>query len=460
MTNIEQWPVSRPIPYARNARKIPQKAVDKVASSIAEFGFQQPIVVDTKGVIIAGHTRLLAAKKLALETVPVHIAVGLTEGQVKAYRLMDNRSHQESDWDLGLVEAELADLRALTVDLSLTGFDAAELADLLDEEDTPEPPSVDEDAGLEVQEVVVSRRGDLWRLGDHLLLCGDSTDRNAVAALMGAERASLCFTSPPYGQQRDYTQGIQDWDGLMRGVFANLPMADDGQVLVNLGLIHRDGEVVPYWEEWIAWMQGQGWRRFGWYVWDQGPGMPGDWAGRLAPSFEFVFHFNRTSRRPNKIVPCKHAGIDTHSRRDGSSTAMRGKDGEVGEWSQAGSVTQDFRIADSVIRVMRHKGRIGEGIDHPAVFPVALPEQMMLAYTNPGDIVFEPFGGSGTTILAAQRQGRRARVVEVAPEYADVAIRRFQQNYDSVPISLAATGQSFDEVSNERSEKNHAILAS
>ncbi|MFO2171358.1 hypothetical protein QOU18_29160, partial [Pseudomonas aeruginosa] len=101
----------------------------------------------------------------------------------------------------------------------------------------------------------------------------------------------LCFTSPPYGNQRDYTSGgITDWDGLMRGVFAHLPMAGDGQVLVNLGLIHRDNEVIPYWDAWLGWMRSQGWRRFAWYVWDQGPGMPGDWQGRLAPSFEFVFH--------------------------------------------------------------------------------------------------------------------------------------------------------------------------
>jgi DNA modification methylase len=230
----------------------------------------------------------------------------------------------------------------------------------------------------------------------------------------------------------------------MRGVFAQLPMADDGQVLVNLGLIHRDNEVIPYWDGWLSWMRQQGWRRFAWYVWDQGPGMPGDWQGRLAPSFEFVFHFNRSSRKPNKIVPCKHAGQESHLRADGSSTAMRGKDGEVGGWTHKGQPTQDTRIPDSVIRVMRHKGKIGQDIDHPAVFPVALPEFAIEAYTDAGDIVFEPFGGSGTTMLAAQRTGRICRSVEIAPEYVDVAIKRFQQNHPGVPVTLLATGQSFD----------------
>lgn len=178
--------------------------------------------------------------------------------------------------------------------------------------------------------------------------------------------------------------------------------------------------------------------------------MPGDWAGRFAPSFEFVFHFNRESRKPNKIVPCKHAGQESHLRADGSSTAMRGKDGEVGGWTHKGLPTQDTRIPDSVIRVMRHKGKIGQDIDHPAVFPVALPEFVIEAYTDAGDIVFEPFGGSGTTMLAAERTGRICCSVEIAPQYVDVAIKRFQQNHPGIPVTLIATGQSFEQVAAER----------
>lgn len=288
-------------------------------------------------------------------------------------------------------------------------------------------------------------------LGEHRLICGDATDAAVITTLMAGQQADLCFTSPPYANQRNYTSGgIADWDVLMRGVFGNLPMAGDGQVLVNLGLVHRDSEVVPYWDAWIGWMRAQGWRRFGWYVWDQGPGMPGDWMGRLGPSFEFVFHFNREARRPNKTVACKFAGKDEHLRPDGTSTSMRGKDGVRGSWTHEGKVTQDTRIPDSVIRVMRHKGTIGKGIDHPAVFPVALPEFVIEAYSDAGDIVFEPFGGSGTTMLAAQRTGRLCRSVEIAPEYVDVAIKRFQQNFPEVPVTLQSTGQSFEAVSAER----------
>jgi DNA modification methylase len=236
-------------------------------------------------------------------------------------------------------------------------------------------------------------------------------------------------------------------------------LREDAQILVNLGLVHRDNEWQPYWDGWIAWMRAQGWRRFGWYVWDQAVTVPGDWAGRLAPRHEFVFHFNRRARKPNKIVPCKWAGHETHLRADGSSTAMRGKDGAVGAWCHAGLPTQDFRIPDSVIAVTRQRGRIGEGIDHPAVFPVGLPQFFIEAYTDTGEIVLEPFAGSGTTILAGELTGRRVRAVELAPAYVDVALTRWRQHHpDRVPV-LQESGQSFDEVAAERLGKTAETAA-
>lgn len=463
---IEMWPLDRLIPYARNARTHSETQVAQIAASIIEFGFTAPLLVSDDGGILAGHGRLAAARKLHLDAVPVVVLDHLTPTQRRAYILADNQLALQAGWDQELLAVELADLSAAGFDLALTGFSDDELADLLgdieDAERADEAATIAEPEDEDIPDAPatpVSQPGDIWQLGAHRLICGDSTDPAVVAALMADDQARLCFTSPPYGQQRNYTQGIADWDALMRGVFANLPMAGDGQVLVNLGLIHRDNEVIPYWDGWIGWMRTQGWRRFGWYVWDQGPGMPGDWAGRLAPSFEFVFHFNRESRKPHKIVPCKHAGQDSHLRADGSSTAMRGKDGEVGGWTHAGQPTQDFRIPDSVIRVMRHKGKIGRDIDHPAVFPVALPEHILLAYSDPGDVVFEPFGGSGTTILAAQKTNRVARAIELAPSYTDVAVKRFQQNHPDIPVTLLATGQTFAEVESERLENTDASLA-
>ncbi|CAK0775330.1 Methyltransferase (modular protein) [Gammaproteobacteria bacterium] len=365
-----------------------------------EFGWTCPILTDGKNGIVAGQGRWEATRRMGLAEVPVIELGHLTPHQKRAYVLADNRLALDAGWDEEMLALELAELSEAGFDLGLTGFNEAEIERLLAEdmsveEQHQEAGEADEDIP-EVPAEPVSRTGDIWQLGQHMLICGDASNPEVVFTLMAGKQATLCFTSPPYGNQRDYQSGgISDWDNLMRGVFAHLPMVADGQVLVNLGLIHRENEVITYWDGWLNWMRTQGWRRFGLYVWDQGPGMPGSWAGRLAPSFEFVFHFNRQSRNPNKTVPCKFAGQETHLRADGSSTAMRGKDGKVGGWTHAGLPTQDHRIPDSVIRIMRHKGGIGEGIDHPAVFPVALPEFVINAYTAPGDVVYEPFCGSG-----------------------------------------------------------------
>ncbi|ARU21572.1 membrane protein [Ralstonia solanacearum] len=459
MLNVEYRKVAALIPYVRNPRTHSDEQVARIAASIVEYGWTNPVLVDGGNGVIAGHGRLAAARKLGMETVPVIELAHLSPTQKRALILADNRIALDAGWDEELLALEFAELADAGYDLALTGFNEAEIDALLaenvgDDEDGNGTEEGEADAADDVpvaSAMPVSRPGDVWALGEHRLICGDATHASVIDALMAGQQADLCFTSPPYANQRNYTTGgIADWDVLMCGVFGNVPMAADGQILVNLGLVHRDSEVVPYWDGWLGWMRTQGWRRFGWYVWDQGPGMPGDWMGRLAPSFEFVFHFNREARRPNKTVPCKYAGQDEHLRADGTSTSMRGKDGAVGGWTHKGRVTQDTRIPDSVIRVMRHKGKIGRDIDHPAVFPVALPAFVIEAYSDAGDIVFEPFCGSGTTMLAAQRTGRLCRSVEIAPEYVDVAIKRFEQNFPEVPVTLISTGQTFEAVAAER----------
>src|SRR5712692_9180848 len=173
--------IGKVIPYARNSRKIPERAIDKVAASIKEFGWRQAIVVDKDFVIICGHTRLLAAKKLGFQQVPVHVADNLTSAQVKAYRLMDNRSHEEADWDLELLGPELEELKGLDFDLELTGFDEREIDDLLAD------PDLDDRANLvpDLPENPLSKLNDLWRCGPHRILCSDATSPEAVARLLG-----------------------------------------------------------------------------------------------------------------------------------------------------------------------------------------------------------------------------------------------------------------------------------
>ena len=449
--SVEHWPLDRLRAYARNPHTHSDAQVAQIAASIVEFGWTNPVLVAGDGTVIAGHGRLDAARRLGLSMVPVLVLDHLSEAQRRAYVIADNKLALNAGWNDELLAAELHARTGEGFNLELTGFDETELDRLmapLDDEagaggdatdatdDAPEPPRNP-----------VSRSGDLWRMGEHRLLCGDSTDGAAIARLMESERAALLFTSPPYGNQRNYTTGgIGDWEALMRGVFGRLDevMAQDGQVLVNLGMIHRDNEWQPYWNGWLDWMRASGWRRFGFYVWDQGPGLPGDWNGRLAPAFELLFHFNRQTRKPNKIVPCKWAGHinDSHG-------GMRGKDGTVGKWTHAGQGVQETRIPDNVLRITRHKAR-GIETEHPAVFPVALPEFVMNTYCDQNDIVFEPFAGSGTTLVAGERAGRRVRAIELAPEYVDVALLRWRQLFPSSAVVLDGDGQSFEAVAAER----------
>ncbi|MBU8541847.1 site-specific DNA-methyltransferase [Falsiroseomonas tokyonensis] len=469
-------PVAELRAHPGNARVHGAVQIEQIKASMLAFGFTNPLLVDEAGVLIAGHGRLEAAVALGIEKVPTIVLRHLSAAQKEALRLADNRIAENATWDQALLRDALAEVQAAPdLDLGTLGFSAAELDDILaaagdavSDGDAPEAlsaPAVQgggdgaaeteaaaeddpADAESDPPRQAVTRPGDLWLLGEHRLLCGDGTDAASVARVMGADRAALLFTSPPYGNQRTYTTGgVLDWDALMQGVFQHLDRAvrADAQLLVNLGLIHRDSEWQPYWSGWLEWMRAQGWRRFGLYAWDQGPGLPGDWNGRLAPAFELLFHFNREARQANKIVPCKWAGTPN------KGSGLRAADGEVKAYTHIGLPVQDMRIPDSVLRITRHKGR-GIETEHPAVFPVALPEFLMRAYTDEGEVVFEPFSGSGTTVLAGQRTGRRVRAIELAPAYVDLAIARWRMLHPDLPVTLADDDRDYDAVAAGRAE--------
>jgi ParB-like nuclease domain len=219
---IEYRPIDALLPYARNPRTHSPEQIAKIAASIVEFGWTQPILVDGDNGIIAGHGRLAAARKLELVEVPVIELDHLSPAQKRAYVIADNRLALDAGWDDELLALELAELSEAGYDLLLTGFEDDELAkmlaDLGDDGAAPEQDS-DPEADDEVPEPPkqpISRTGDVWQLGPHRLICGDASDPVAIATLMQGEQASLCFTSPPYGNQRDYTTGgIADWDGLL-----------------------------------------------------------------------------------------------------------------------------------------------------------------------------------------------------------------------------------------------------
>ena len=423
-SRIEHWPLARLKPYARNAKTHDADQVAKIAASMAEFGWTVPVLVAADGELIAGHGRILAAALLGLSEAPVIVLGHLTEAQRRAYRIADNKLAELGSWDEALLLQELQALLAEDFDLGMIGIPEDELEALL--ADADDRPAISDDAADAIPEPPadpITKPGDIWALGKHRLCCGDATDPAAVARLMQSELATLMFTSPPYAQQRDYGAAkvkVGDWDALMQGVFTAAPVTAEAQLLVNLGLVHRDSEWQPYWEGWVEWMRKSGWRRFGCYVWDQGPGLPGDWNGRLAPSHEFIFHFNRAPRKPQETVPSKHAGETL------SGGGLRGADGTVHAKTGIGNAIQSHRIPDSVFRIMRHKGGLGAAGSHPAVFPVALVEAVLTAFSDPGDLIYEPFCGSGTQIVAAERTGRRCYAMELDPVYCDVAVRRWE----------------------------------
>ncbi len=417
---IEYVQLSALTPYARNSRTHSPEQVKRIAASIREFGFTNPVLIDADGTIIAGHGRVLAAQHLQLDTVPVVRLEYMTEQQKRAYVIADNRLALDAGWDEELLRVELDTLHADGYDVAMTGFGADELAELMkldiadkqetDEDEVPEPPAEP-----------TCKTGDIWQLGAHRLMCGDSTNAEHVQALMNGSKARLVVTSPPYMQQRAYTNEstgkLQDWHALMMHVFSIVPVQEDAQMLVNIGLVHRDGSVVQYWNSWIESMQQMQWRLFGWYVWDQGAGMPGDWNGRLAPSHEFVFHFNKQAVQPIKARECKHAGV-AHG-----GKGMRAANNVVQKRSHGNAPIQSHAIHDSVLRVNR-QGASHDAGGHPAPYPVGLPAMFIESWD--GDI-YEPFAGSGTTIIAAEQLQRACFAIEISPAYCDVIIARWEK---------------------------------
>ena len=444
---MKDWPANRIkrrkvadlIPSARNARTHSDGQIEQIAASINQWGWTTPALVDETGAIIAGHGRVMAAQKLGIKEVPTVTAKGWTDAEKKAYALADNQLPMNAGWDMDLLKVELADLNGAEFDLSLLGFDDDMLSGLL--VDGTEGLT-DPDAVPDVPDDPVTREGDIWLLGEHRVMCGDSTCIDTVQKLMNDKLADFCFTSPPYGNQRDYKTPIDDWQALMSGVYAILPVKDGAQVLVNLGLIHSEKEWQPYWTPWVELMRTHGWLRFGLYVWDQGAGMMGDHQGRLAPSFEFIFHFCKESKRAAKTAESKLAGRITGAK------ARRRKDGTIAPRTGAGKPVQETKVRDGVIRVNRQLS-VANARGHPAPFPVELCKEVSLPWVKRGDICFDPFTGSGTQIINCEQEGFIFHGMELAPTYVDVAVQRWQ-DFTGNDAVLSGTDHTYSELSEKK----------
>lgn len=236
--------------------------------------------------------------------------------------------------------------------------------------------------------------------------------------LPGLEAVDLVVTSPPYWDLRVYNGRSVQWEDVPEAL-AHVQLEANGQMLVNLGLVCRDGVVVEYWRLLRDRLEVEELKLTGWYVWDKTYGAPGDWDGHLAPAHEWVFHFRRASRPVNKIERCSYAGLI-------KTRTQRNQDGSFKAFTGTGPV-QDFKVPDSVLRIVPQCDRNAPETKHPAIFPPALPTKLISAFSDAGQKVLDPYMGSGTTLFAAKKHNRRAIGIEIEEKYCEIAAKRLSQ---------------------------------
>ena len=427
---IEWWPISKPKPYPKNPRQPSERAVSKVAASLKEFGWRQPIVVDAKGVIVAGHKRLEAAKKNSLKQVPVHVAKDLTAAQAKAYRLMDNRSSDDSEWDLELLAEEMGDLQALAadMDLQLTGFEQQEIDEFLISAGRA-PGLTPEDAAPEPPVNPVSVLGDLWLLGAHRVLCGDSTKAEDVERLMGGEKAGLMNTDPPYGV--GYANDDRPNPGVAKPRVAKPRVANDE---------FKDEELQKFLESCFGIALSALKPDAAWYLWHAHLTQGFFAAAAAAAAAHVILHRQIIWVKPVLLLgrgyyhwkhePCFMGWVQGNQPPDYG----RG-DGERDQTTvwEIGCVTQAERLE----------------FNHSTPKPVALFDIPIVKHLKPGEICYEPFAGSGPQIIAAQKLGVRCFALELAPQYTDVIVCRWQA-FTGKSAKLDGDGRTFEEIAAAR----------
>ncbi len=459
---IELWPLDKLRPYARNARTHSPEQVTMIAASIAEFGFLNPILVDTNAGVIAGHGRLLAARELGLEHVPVVILDHLSETQKRAYIICDNKSAEQAGWDDEILRGELVELKDADVELAMLGFSDDELRALLAEiepETEKATSGEDEEEILEPPAEPVTRPGDIWLLGKHRLICGDCRDYGTVARLLDGARANIVITSPPYATQREYdpASGFKpvppdrycEW---FRDVATNVAavLATDGSYFLNIKEHATDGERSLYVKDLVIAHQRQwGWRFVDEFCWRKTDnGVPGGWGNRFKNAWEPIFHFcgqQQIKFRPQAVGhesdDCFDYSAANPKSKSGSGLLGTGARGSAA--SNAGASDGDGRHVGLArpSNVIEVKSESSQG-SHSAPFPRVLVEFFIKAFTDTDDVVFDPFLGSGTTLAAVHVLGRKGYGCEISPAYCDVILRRIMSLTGETAV-LAETGEAF-----------------
>lgn len=384
---IELIEIEKLIPYARNSRTHSEEQVAQIAGSIREFGFTNPVLVDKDGTIVAGHGRVMAARKLGMASVPCLRLGHLTESQVRAYVIADNKLALNAGWDEEMLKSEIAAIKDDGFDIDLLGFSDDELSELLQPEIVQ--GQTDPDQVPEVPEEPVTKPGDLWLLGDHRLLCGDSTKKEDLQRLMAGKTADMVFTDPPYGV--GYTPKASASDGnsvsSKRKAMAGLLIANDAdpeqalQVTKDALFLHASVQSMFICCDW--------------------------------KSYPTMLDVSRQiDRQPKACIIWDKGGPYQHLDRFAKRHEFIIYSGPFG-----GEKTFDTDIW-RFPREFRH--------DHPTPKPVELVDHAIQSSSKLGDVVVDVFGGSGSTLIACEKTGRQARLMELDPRYCDVIVKRWE----------------------------------
>lgn len=426
------------IAWDKNPRHSTKEQAQKIIDSFDEFGQVQAVAVSPFLEVYDGHQRLSAL--LALHGGDYEIDArqssrALTDEERKKLVILLHAGAQGAwDWDIlsGWDKSLLIDNGLGKEWLSQNNFDVIAVKKMLGAIDNKKEDDVEPqiDKGEELRLKWDVERGQLWQLGKHRLMCGDSTSAEDMSRLMREDKIRTAVTSPPYSDQREYKTGAFNWLNLANGFFAvMIPHLENAcDVLVNLGMSYKSGEVDFYWNDWLVECKRVGYPLFGFYVWDKMNGKPGDWHGRLAPAHEFIFHFSKGNKSANKWIETKTENNKTRE------VKFRRKDGSLKDASSLSAVGQALKIPDSVIRLHPELSRGIHTQVHPAVYPVQFASFLIETWSNPTEIIYEPFSGSGSTLIACEQLQRKCRAMEIAPEYVAVTLQRYLDATGRYPV--------------------------